>query len=153
MYQNLKRYRAYQIICCKATSLCEIMSREDKMTNLSNRALKQIFIGSKYSLNIAQDPTYPSIWKYLSRNIFDHQRNSFLSNVPGGQNGKVYQCDSLVTLGKLDIKIHQDQSHRSHHCCHRPAHRVLQHKRTSPPGSQGFPPWFQDCIISRILAM
>ena len=108
---------------------------------------------SKYSLNIAQDPTYPSIWKYLSRNIFDHQRNSFLSNVPGGQNGKVYQCDSLVTLGKLDIKIHQDQSHRSHHCCHRPAHRVLQHKRTSPPGSQGFPPWFQDCIISRILAM
>ena len=83
---------------------------------------------SKYSLNIAQDPTYPSIWKYLSRNIFDHQRNSFLSNVPGGQNGKVYQCDSLVTLGKLDIKIHQDQSHRSHHCCHRPAHRVLQHK-------------------------
>ena len=60
---------------------------------------------SKYSLNIAQDPTYPSIWKYLSRNIFDHQRNSFLSNVPGGQNGKVYQCDSLVTLGELDLKF------------------------------------------------
>ena len=43
---------------------------------------------SKYSLNIAQDPTYPSIWKYLSRNIFDHKRNSFLSNVPGGQKWK-----------------------------------------------------------------
>ena len=88
MYQNLKRYRAYQIICCKATSLCEIMSREDKITIWSKRALKRIFIGSKYSLNIAQDPTYPSIWKYLSRNIFNHKRNSFLSNVPGGQKWK-----------------------------------------------------------------
>ena len=44
LYQNLKRYRACQIICCKATSLCEIMSREDKMTILSKRALKRIFI-------------------------------------------------------------------------------------------------------------
>ena len=68
----------------------------------------------------------------------------------------VYQCDSLLTLGnriELDINRHQDLNHRSHHCCHRPAHRVLQDKRMSPPGSQGFPPWFQDCIISRILAM
>ena len=30
---------------------------------LSKRALKRIFIGSRYSLNITQDPTITSIWK------------------------------------------------------------------------------------------
>ena len=30
---------------------------------LSKRALKRIFIGSKYSLNITQDPNITSIWK------------------------------------------------------------------------------------------
>ena len=123
LYQNLKRYRACQIICCKATSLCEIMSREDKITILSKRAPKRIFIGSKYSLNIAQDPTYTSIWKYLSRNISDHKRNKILSNVPGGQKWESPSM-CLLTSGKLDIKSHQDQNHRSP----RPAHRVLQHK-------------------------
>ena len=109
------------------------MSREDKMTILSKRALKRIFIGSKYSLNIAQDPTYPSIWKYLSRNTFDHKRNSFLSNVPGGQKWKSLSSDSLLTLTlgnriELDINRHQNLNHRSHHCCHRPDHRQIQHK-------------------------
>ena len=93
------------------------------MTILSKRALKRIFIGSKYSLNIAQDPTYTSIWKYLSRNISDHKRNKILSNVPGGQKWESPSM-CLLTSGKLDIKSHQDQNHRSP----RPAHRVLQHK-------------------------
>ena len=99
------------------------MSREDKITILSKRAPKRIFIGSKYSLNIAQDPTYTSIWKYLSRNISDHKRNNILSNVPGGQKWESPSM-CLLTSGKLDIKSHQDQNHRSP----RPAHRVLQHK-------------------------
>ena len=99
------------------------MSREDKITILSKRAPKRIFIGSKYSLNIAQDPTYTSIWKYLSRNISDHKRNKILSNVPGGQKWESPSM-CLLTSGKLDIKSHQDQNHRSP----RPAHRVLQHK-------------------------